>query len=70
MIFEAEKYGLKIDIKKTKEEIERRSELKKLKQELQKTAVMLDNKDNSKETEKELEIKFKEIQKKIRDLEF
>ena len=31
---------------------------------------MLDNKDNSKETEKELEIKFKEIQKKIRDLEF
>ena len=70
LIFEAEKYGLKIDIKKTKEEIERRSELKKLKQELQKTAVMLDNKDNSKETEKELEIKFKEIQKKIRDLEF
>ena len=33
LIFEAEKYGLKIDIK-TKEEIERRSELKKLKQEL------------------------------------
>lgn len=70
LIFEAEKYGLKIDIKKTKEEIERRSELKKLKQELQKTAVMLDNKDNTKETEKELKIKLKETQKKIRDLEF
>ena len=26
---------------------------------------MLDNKDNSKETEKELEIKFKEIQKRL-----
>lgn len=70
LIFEAEKYGLKIDIKKAKEEIEKRSELKKLKQELQKIAIMLDDKEISEDKEKELKIKFKEMQKKIKDLEF
>lgn len=70
LIFEAEKYGLKIDIKKAKEEIEKRGELKKLKQELQKMAIMLDDKNISEDEEKDLKIRLKEIQKKIKDLEF
>ncbi len=66
LIFEAERYGFKIDIKKTKEEIERRSELKKMKQELQRVAVMLDDKNISKEEEEKLKTEFKEIQKNIK----
>ncbi|MEK7669058.1 MAG: DNA primase [Patescibacteria group bacterium] len=70
LIFEAEKYGLKIDIKKTEEEILRRIELKNLKQKLQETAIMLDDKNILKEDEKKLKLNFVNIQKKIKELDY
>ncbi|MEK7117129.1 MAG: DNA primase [Patescibacteria group bacterium] len=66
LIFEAERYGLKIDIEKTNEDILKRIELRKLKQKLQETAIMLDDKDISKERERELKKELEEIQKNIK----
>ena len=68
LIFEAERYGLKIDIKKTNEDILRRIELKKFKQKLQETAILLDEKDISKEEEKRAKAEFEKIQKHIKEL--
>ena len=68
LIFEAEKYGLKIDIEKTDEDILRRIELRNLKQKLQETAILLDSKSLSKEDEKQLKSDFDKIQKRIKEL--
>ncbi|MEK7635228.1 MAG: DNA primase [Patescibacteria group bacterium] len=68
LIFEAEKYGFTIDLKKMDEEILRKTELKVLKQKLQETAIMLDDGDISKEEEKEIKAKFEQIQKRIKEL--
>ncbi|MFH0804203.1 MAG: DNA primase [Candidatus Zambryskibacteria bacterium] len=68
LIFEAEKYGLKIDIKKTNEDILRKNELKNLKQKLQETAILLDDKNISKTDEKKIKSDFEKIQKRIKEL--
>jgi DNA primase len=68
LIFEAERYGLKIDIKKTNEDLLRRIRLKNLKQKLQETAVFLDDKNISKAEEKKLKTNFEKIQKRIKEL--
>jgi DNA primase len=68
LLFEAERYGFKIDLKKTDEDIARKIELKKLKQKLQETAVNLDDKNISKKEERELKIEFEKIQKHIKEL--
>jgi len=70
LIFEAEKYGLKIDIKKTEEDILRRIELRNLKQKLQETAVLLDEKNISKEEEKKIKLAFEKIQKRIKEIDY
>jgi DNA primase len=67
LMFEAEKYGFVIDMKKVDEDILRKIELKNLKQKLQETAVMLDDKDISKKEEKEMRAKFEQIQKRIKE---
>jgi DNA primase len=68
LIFEAERYGLKIDIKKTNEDILRRTKLKNLKQKLQETAILLDDKNISKAEEKKTKAEFEKIQKRIKEL--
>lgn len=68
LIFEAERYGLKIDIKKTNEDILRKIELKNLKNKLQKTAILLDDQNLSKEEEKKIKSDFEKIQKHIKEL--
>jgi DNA primase len=68
LIFEAERYGLKMDIEKNNEDILKRIELKNLKQKLQETAIALDDKDLSKEEEKKTKTEFEKIQKRIKEL--
>ncbi len=68
LIFEAERYGFEIDFKKIDEDILKKIELEKLKQELQETAIMLDDKNISKEEEKKIKVKFEQIQKNIKEL--
>jgi len=70
LIFEAERYGFKIDSKKIEEETSRRNELKDLKQKLQETAIMLDDKNISKKDEKKIKSDFEKIQKKIKEFNY
>lgn len=70
LIFEAEKFGLKIDIEKVNEEIRKRNELKKLKQKLQETAILLDDKNISKDEEQEAKAELERIQKKIKEFDY
>jgi len=70
LIFEAEKYGLKVDIKKTNEDILRKIELKNLKQKLQETTVLLDGQSISKENEKKLKLDLKKIQQHIKEISY
>jgi DNA primase len=68
LIFEAERYGFKIDMEKTDKDIIRKIELKNLKQKLQETAILLDDADLSKEEEKKVKTEFQKIQKSILEL--
>lgn len=70
LIFEAEKYGLKIDIKKTEEDILRRIELRNLKQKLEETAILLDEKNISKKEEEKIKSAFEKIQKRIKEIDY
>lgn len=69
LIFEAEKYGLKIDIEKTNADILRRTELKNLREKLREMAMTLDDPDISKKEEKKTKLEFDKIQKRIRELD-
>lgn len=68
LIFEAERYGFKIDLKKIDEDIARRVELKNLKQKLQEIASSLDEKGISKENEKKLKSNLEKVQKRIKEI--
>jgi len=70
LIFEAERYGLKIDIKKTNEDISRRIELRELKQKLQEITILLDDKSVSKEDEKKLKSDLRKIQQRIKNINY
>lgn len=68
LLFEAERYGLKIDRDTIDAEILKRVRLQRLKEELQETASILDEKDLSETAEKEAKEKLSEIQKNIKEL--
>ena len=70
LIFEAERYGLKIDREKTNQEISKRMELKKTKRRFQEIAIELDNKNLSKAEKKKLENELKKIEKLLADAGF
>jgi DNA primase len=70
LMFEAEKYGLKIDVEKTNEEILRRTEIKELKQKFQEIAITLDDKDVPKEEREKLKEDLKNIEKRIKEINF
>jgi len=67
-MFEAERYGLKIDLKKTNEDILKKIELQKLKQKLQEITITLDDKDISKTEETKQKAELEKIQKHIKEL--
>jgi hypothetical protein len=68
LMFEAERYGLKIDLKKTNEDILKKIELQKLKQKLQEITITLDDKDISKTEETKQKAELEKIQKHIKEL--
>jgi DNA primase len=67
-LFEAERYGLRIDVEKIEEESVKRNELKDLKKNLQEIAATLDDKSLTKEKEREVKSDFERVQKRIKEL--
>jgi len=68
LLFEAERYGFKIDTKKIDEDILKKKELKNLKQKLQETVILLDDPSLSKAEEKKAKSDLEKIQKRIEKL--
>ena len=66
LMFEVERYGMEIDLIKTKEDISKKIELKNLKQRLQQILITLDEKDISEVEEKKLKVELENIQKSIK----
>ncbi len=69
LMFEAEKYGYKIDTQKISQDVAKREQIKSLKSNLQKIASQMDDKNLNSKDEKEMKKEFGEIQKKIKELE-
>jgi len=69
LIFEAERYGFKMDIEKINEETLARVKRNDLKRRLQELAILLDDKDLSKEEREEAETNFRQTQTEIKELE-
>lgn len=68
LIFETEIYNTDGDIKNVSEDIIKRIELEYLKQKLQKVTVTMDDKDISKEEERNMKTELEKIQKRIKEL--
>lgn len=69
LLFEAERYGIKIDKAKNSEEILKRIGLQKMKDELQKKASLLDRKNISESEEASIRKEIETIQKEIKRIQ-
>ncbi|NLE07472.1 MAG: DNA primase [Parcubacteria group bacterium] len=68
LLFEIERYGLKIDVEQENAEILKRDEIKELKKKHQEIAITLDDKDITQEDRKNLENDLKNIEKRLKEI--